>query len=85
MNEKYILKRDRILDLPKSKALSYDKTHVVKIMQFVFDRYENIVGTGENVIYQHFLFYPQGFQKGFYLMGDKSRNCMGKGNTLLML
>ena len=30
---------------------------------FVFDRVENIVGNGENAGYQHFLRFPQCFQK----------------------
>ena len=35
-------------------------------MIFVFDRVENIVGKGENDGYQHFLLFPQCFQKGLY-------------------
>ena len=30
---------------------------------FAFDRVENIVGKGENAAYQHFLLFPQCFQK----------------------
>ena len=33
------------------------------MMIHVFDRVENIVGTGENAGYQHFLLLPQYFQK----------------------
>ena len=29
----------------------------------VFDRVENLVGKGENAVYQHFLLFPQGFLK----------------------
>ena len=29
----------------------------------VFDRVENIVGKGENAVYQHFLLFPSCFQK----------------------
>ena len=32
----------------------------------VFDRVENIVGTGENAGYQHFLLFPQCFEKAFF-------------------
>ena len=32
-------------------------------MIYVFDRVENIVGKGENAGYQHFLLFPQCFQK----------------------
>ena len=30
---------------------------------FIFDRVENIVGKGENAGYQHFVLFPQCFQK----------------------
>ena len=33
---------------------------------FVFDAFENIVGKGENDGYQHFLLFPQCFQKSIY-------------------
>ena len=33
----------------------------------VFDRVKNIVEKGENIGYQHFLFFPQCFQKAFFL------------------
>ena len=32
----------------------------------VFDRVENIVGKGENDGYQHFLLFPQCFEKAFF-------------------
>ena len=32
----------------------------------VFDRVENIVGKGENACYQHFLLFPQCFEKTFF-------------------
>ena len=32
----------------------------------VFDSVENIVGIGENAGYQHFLLFPQCFQKGSF-------------------
>ena len=35
------------------------------MMIFVFDRGENIVGKGENAGYQHFLLFPQCFQRAF--------------------
>ena len=39
---------------------------VAKMMIFVFDRFENIVGKGENAEYQHFLVFPQCFKKALY-------------------
>ena len=41
------------------------KLKVVKMIIFVFDRVENTVGKGENAGYQHFLLFPQCFQKAF--------------------
>ena len=38
-------------------------TNVPKMVVFVFDRKENIVGKGENAGYQHFLLFPQSFQE----------------------
>ena len=37
------------------------------MMISVFDRLENIVRKGENAGKQHFLFFPQCFQKASYL------------------
>ena len=39
-----------------------------------FDRVENIVGKRENAGYQHFLLFPQCFQKLFFPRVFKSRN-----------
>ena len=38
-------------------------------------RVENIVGKGENAGYQHFLFFPTVFSKGFITRIVKSRDC----------
>ena len=35
-------------------------------MKFILERVENTVGKGENAGYQHFLLFPQCFQKAFY-------------------
>ena len=45
------------------KAFADDKFDVAKIMISVLDSAENIVGKGENAGYQHFLLFPQCFQK----------------------
>ena len=42
------------------------KKKVLEKIIFVFDRVENIVGKGQNAGYQHFLLFPQCFQKAFY-------------------
>ena len=36
----------------------------------LYDRVENTVGKGENAGYQHFLLYPQCFQKTFLYTGS---------------
>ena len=40
-------------------------------MNSAFDRLENIVGKTENAGYQHFLFFPQHFQKDSFLRSLK--------------
>ena len=60
------LPNDKILDCSKLKVFSDDKLKVAKIIIFVFDSAENIVGKGENAGYQHFLLFPQCFQKASF-------------------
>ena len=59
------LPNDTIFELSKFKAVADDKINVAKMMIYVFDRAENIVGKGENAGHQHFLLFPQCFQKAF--------------------
>ena len=40
-------------------------------IKFVFHRIENIMGKVENAGCQHFLLFPQCFQKGFFLWASK--------------
>ena len=54
---------NNILDWSKFKASADDNLNVAKIMTSLHDRIENIVGKGENAGYQHFLLFPQYFQK----------------------
>ena len=72
------LPNDNFLDCTNFKASANEKLNVAKIVIDVFDRVENIVGKGENAGYQHFLLFPQCFQKGFLLMFVKSRDCLVK-------
>ena len=51
------------MEVTKLKALADGKINVAQMMISVFDRVENIVGKGENAGYQHFLLFPQCFQK----------------------
>ena len=39
---------------------------MTEISKFAFDRVENIAGKGENAGYQHFLLFPQCFQKASF-------------------
>ena len=61
------LPNDKIFDATKLKAFADDKTNVAQIMISVSDRVENIVGKGENAGYQHFLLFPQCFQKALFM------------------
>ena len=57
------LPNDKILALNQMKAVADDKSNVANKMISVCDRVENIVGKGHNAGYQHFLLFPQCFQK----------------------
>ena len=57
------LPNDKILDWFELKASADNNLKVVKMMNYVLDRVENIVEKGENAGYQHFLLFPQCFQK----------------------
>ena len=60
------LPNDKILDWSELKTLAGDKTNVTEKLNFVLERVENIVGKGENAVYQYFLLFPQCFQKASY-------------------
>ena len=55
---------DKIFDVTKLKALADDTINVARMLISVFDRTENIVGKGENVVYQHSFPFPTMFSKG---------------------
>ena len=57
------LPNDKILDHSKLKAFADDEINVNEKLKFALGRVENIVGKGENAAYQHFLLFPQCFQK----------------------
>ena len=60
------LPNDKFLDRSKLKAFADYKINVTQKLKFDLERVENIVGKGENAGYQHFLFFPQCFQKGSF-------------------
>ena len=47
----------------KLKVFAVDKINIILMIISVFDRIENIVGKGENAVYQHFLLFLQCFEK----------------------
>ena len=57
---------DKILPLSKLKAFADDNFIVAQIAKFFFNRVENIVEKGENADFQHFLLFPQCFQKASF-------------------
>ena len=60
------LPNDKILDWSKLKAFADDLIRVMENLKFVLGRAESIVGKGENAGYQHFLLFPQCFQKASF-------------------
>ena len=55
------------LDL-KLKALAVDKSNAAKMMISLYDRSKNTVEKEENAGFQHFLHFPQCFQKASFYM-----------------
>ena len=54
---------NKILDWSKLKAFADENLNIAQTMISVCDRVENIVENGKNVGYQHFVLFPQCFQK----------------------
>ena len=52
---------DKFLHSFKLKAAADDNFNIFHRVQFFFDRVKNIVGKGENAVYQHFLLFAQCF------------------------
>ena len=48
------------------RIIADDKMNVIERLKFALERVENIVGKGENAGYQHFLLFPQCFQKATF-------------------
>ena len=57
------LANDKILNQSKLKSIADDKINVIQKVNFDLRRIENIVRKRENAGYQHFLLFPQCFQK----------------------
>ena len=67
------LSNGKILDQSKLKAFADDKLKLFKMANIVLDKVEKIAGKEENAGHQHFLFFPQFFQKPFSLGSLKVR------------
>ena len=65
------LTENKILGLSKVKAFADDKSNVTQNIKVVFHRIENIVEKEENAGYQHFLLFPQCFQKALSSSASK--------------
>ena len=61
------LPNGKFFDWFKLKAFANDKLNVTVKMKFVLGTVEHIVGKGGNAGYQHFLLFPQCFQKASYI------------------
>ena len=73
------LPNDKFLDFSKLKAFADNKINVNEKLKFDLERIKNIVGKGENDVYQHFLLFTQYFQKASF-----SGSC-GKEINILIL
>ena len=60
------LPNDKFLERSKLKVLADHKKNVNEKLKFDFRQVENLVGKGENAGYQHFLLFPQRFQKSSF-------------------
>ena len=58
-----ILDWSKLIDWSKLKAFADDEINLNKKSKLVLGSVENIVGKGENAGHQHFLLFPQYFQK----------------------
>ena len=71
------------LEEPKIR-ISGKVLNVAGMMIYLFDRVEDIVGKGENAGYQHFLLFPQCFQKDFFSKGCKISGYQVKGSPTFL-
>ena len=60
------LPNEKFLDWAKLKAFADNKINVTEKLKFILARVENFVGKRDNAGFQHFLHFPQCFQKAFY-------------------
>ena len=70
--------------MPELKLFVEDYLSVDEMIEFLFDRVENIEGNGENAGNKHFFFFPRMFLKGLFCRVNKiSCGLCGKRNECL--
>ena len=69
-----------MFDFSKLKAFADNNLNVAKMMISVCDKFENVVGKGENAGYQHLLLFPQWFSKASLSRVVKTRDCLVRVN-----
>ena len=67
----FLTKRQNLDKMSKLKTAADDKMNVIQKLKFHLGRVENIVGNEENAGYQHFLLFPQCFEKLSFSMSLK--------------
>ena len=67
INQEHLYQTTKFGTSSNFRVFEDDKIEVTQMMISFFDRVENIVGKGENAGYQHFLLFPQCFQKAAFL------------------
>ena len=75
---------DKFLDLTKLKAFADAKINAREQLEFVLGSMENIEGKRENAGYQHFLLFPQCFQR-LLSQGREKSGLFGKELTVTTL
>ena len=75
------LPNDKMVVWSKLKLSADNELKVAQRVKIVPDREENNVGKRENAGYQHFLFFPHFFSKGFFSRVLKSPDCLEKGKV----
>ena len=70
---------DRILSMSEMKIFADDKYNVTLNIKSVFHGVENLVGKGGNAGYQHFILFPQCFQKFLFPHRRQKSSLCGKG------
>ena len=75
------LPNNKFLGRSELIAFKDKKIKVTDKLKFVLGRLKNIVGKGENADFQHFLLFPQFFQKVSFFKVGKSQDCVVKTET----